>query len=391
MPKAREHEPFDESSSLGDSMLVGEVFRSIPTELIYECLSTSDRSNRRLGKFPDHLVVYYVIFMCLFMHLSYAHVFEKFQQTFSWLSGLGMALTDLSEAAITQARQRVGFGPLEELFRKTVRTQATRDLPGGFFGKHRLVVLDGTVLDTPDTPENAILGWRDNQNGRGACPQVRLVCLAEYATRIVLDLEIASFAGNGEVTLAKAIAGRLESDCLVMGDRGLPGSDLCKLIVNRGSHFLFRVKSLLKLTPIEYLADGSYTANLTVKDKEPLLIRVIEYVLESGSEKYRLVTSLLDASEAPALALAQLYPSRWTAETIYSELKNVLKSKVLLRSKSPKLIAQEVYGLFIAHFVVRHFMLEAARRAEIPPDRLSFRHSVEVIRTNLPKSGDFSP
>jgi hypothetical protein len=47
------------------------------------------------------------------------------------------------------------------------------------------------------------------------------------------------------------------------------------------------------------------------------------------------------------------------------------------------LVRQEFYGLMMAHFAVRGLMHEAALKADIDSDQLSFLHAVRVVRRKL--------
>ena len=42
---------------------------------------------------------------------------------------------------------------------------------------------------------------------------------------------------------------------------------------------------------------------------------------------------------------------------------------------------QELYGLLLAHYIVRWWMHQSACEANLDPDRLSFTHAVEVLDT----------
>jgi hypothetical protein len=381
-----------ENASLGDCVLLTQCLKHVPYEIVDSALCATDRTKRQLGKFPDHLVVYYVIFMTLFMEASYLHVYEKLRDTFAWLSEFGTGIQGLTDSAIVQARQRIGPEPLKELFKLVVRPLATERTPGALFNGLRIVVLDGSTFDVPDTTANAQFGRAINKSGAGAFPMVRVVALMEMATRAVIDLEIGPFKGSSEVSLAKSIIGRMQPGLLCLADRNFPGSELCNSVVAQSSHFLWRVKSHLKLKPLEVLEDGSYLARLSQTAAESIIVRVIEYALDGGTETYRLVSSLLDAKQVPAELLAKLYPHRWSEETFYGEIKNVLRApRIILRSHNPATVFQELYALFLAHFVVRSFMFEAAQTAAIPPDELSFKHSVHVLRTNMPNLGSFPP
>lgn len=92
----------------------------------------------------------------------------------------------------------------------------------------------------------------------------------------------------------------------------------------------------------------------------------------------------MDPKQAPAKELAALYHERWEIETAFDEFKTHLRgAKIVLRSKRPDLVRQEFYGFMMAHFAVRGIMHEAALKADEDPDRLSFVHSVRVIRRKL--------
>ncbi len=87
-----------------------------------------------------------------------------------------------------------------------------------------------------------------------------------------------------------------------------------------------------------------------------------------------------------------IYRARWEIETALDELKTHLRgARIVLRSKTPEGVAQEFYGLLLAHFAIRGLMHEAALSAAIDPDRLSFVHALRVVRRKLPLFVAFSP
>ena len=63
------------------------------------------------------------------------------------------------KSAITQARQRLGARVMSQLFHQLVRPMATTETVGAFLKDLRIVVIDGTCFDVPDSDENALVFW----------------------------------------------------------------------------------------------------------------------------------------------------------------------------------------------------------------------------------------
>jgi len=116
-------------------------------------------------------------------------------------------------------------------------------------------------------------------------------------------------------------------------------------------------------------------------------VRVIEYVIEeNGTEQvYRLITDLVDIALFPALLLAREYHMRWEIENTLDELKTHLNGrKTPIRSKTPHLVVQEIYGWLLAHWAVRCLMFKASTDAGISPLSLGFTGSLRVLRRAIP-------
>ena len=122
---------------------------------------------------------------------------------------------------------------------------------------------------------------------------------------------------------------------------------------------------------------------------------MIEYALPGVAQaqvRYRLVTTLLDPMQAPALELAALYHERWEVEAVFDELKTHLQQRRrVLRSKTPEGVRQEFYGWVLAHYAVCWLMHEAASTQRIQQRSLSFTGHVHLVRRAQPRSGAFPP
>ena len=274
---------------------------------------------------------------------------------------------------------------------KPIAVAATR---GAWYGKWRLVSLDGSTLDVADEEVNEeAFGRPGASRGTSAYPQIRFVSLVENGTHVLFASQMADY-GTGEITLAKAVLAGLRKGMLCLADRQFFGFALWNQARATGADLLWRIKKNLRLACEKRLPDGSYLSRIYASERDwrhkanGVRVRVIDYRLagvEGAEEIYRLVTTILDHQKAPAAQLAALYHERWEIETALDELKTHLRgARIVLRSKTPDLVRQEFYGLLMAHFAVRGLMHEAALQADEDPDRLSFLHAVRVVRRKLP-------
>ena len=351
-------------------------------------LAETGKASDRERDLPAPVMVYYAIALALYMGSSTREVLRCLLEGLRWLWGAD-AVRVAGKSGISQARSRLGEAPLRRLSEALVQPIATPATKGAWYRGWRLVSLDGSCLDVADTAENrAEFGMSGASRGESAFPQLRLGgCLGRYA--------------EGETTLAQAVLGALRPGMLCLADRSFFGYALWQRAASTGADLLWRVGGDLRLPRETVLPDGSYLTNVCPSPKDRrhrtggLQVRVVEYRLEGVPDAeplYRVLTSILDPQRAPAAELAALYHERWEIEVALAELKTQLRgARVVLRSKTPELVRQEVWGLLLAHFAVRGLMHEAALQANEDPDRLSFSHAVHVLRRKIPHFAALSP
>ena len=64
---------------------------------------------------------------------------------------------------------------------------------------------------------------------------------------------------------------------------------------------------------------------------------------------------------------------------------------VVLRSKSPDMIRQEVYGLLCVYQAIRALMNAGAEHAQLDPDRVSFTRTRQAAARHFSDDAAFSP
>ena len=288
-----------------------------------------------------------------------------------------------------------------------VKPLATPQTLGAFYHGLRLVGIDGTVLDVPDTPANATrFGRSSNGYGDGAFPQLRKVSLVELGTRVEFAFVMGGYRDR-EQTLVKQLWDRIPSDALVLEDRGFFSYEHWKILSERGIKLLIRLKKDLILRPIERLSDGSFLSKIYPspedrdRDRNGIVIRVIEYTLNDPQrtghgEVHRLGTNLFDHTLCPAFELACMYHERWEEELVFDEQKTHQDPRcptkpTHLRSQTPAGVEQELYALSLAHFTVRSLMLQAAEQEHIDVDRLSFTGCLQILQARLPECDSTTP
>lgn len=110
---------------------------------------------------------------------------------------------------------------MSQLFHQLVRPMATTKTKGGFLNGLRIVVIDGTTFDVPDSDENSrVFGRPSTRPGtQAAFPKVRLVMLIEAGTHLIFDAKMSPYR-MGERVRALKLLRSVKPGMLLMWDRG---------------------------------------------------------------------------------------------------------------------------------------------------------------------------
>lgn len=377
-------------------MQVEMITRVLPVKDIEQMLAAEGVQTDRVRKLDLPATVLFLVGMNLYPYLSMGGVMRKIAR------GLRFIWSDTDydvpgASALSYRRYQLGAPVLARLFQRICRPIATPETKGAFCFGLRVMAIDGTVEDLPDTPANeAFFGRHHSSRGDAAFPQAQCVYLAECGTHAIVD------AGFWPIHTSERVGGHrllrsVTADMLVMWDRGFHDYDMIAGVRQRQAHVLSRLPAHAKPEKVKTLADGSYLAYIYPSDYqrrkqgERRLVRIIEYkvtdpALADPDETHRLITTLLEAELYPAVDLICAYHERWEIEIVIDEIDTHQRlAESTLRSLKPVGVIQELYALLIAHFIVRFLMHEAAVQADIDPDRLSFVHAVEVIKDAIPE------
>jgi hypothetical protein len=399
---------------LADWISLGVLASWVPADAIDDAVEAAGKGERRRGgKLPPRVVAYLVMALALFAEEDYEEVAARLAGTWAdwdgWEERWGSVPTS---GGITQARQRLGPEAMKELFAQVARPVADMTTAGAFLGRRRLMSIDGLEWDVPDTPANAaFFGFNGSgKDAPGAFPKARMVTVNECASHAAVLAAVGPSArkGSGEQSLARELYPRLEEDWLLIADRNFYNwADWCTA-ADTGAALLWRVRSDTPLPALELLPDGSHLSVLVspkvtgaarkrlaeaARNGEALdpararRVRVIEYQVtdrDGQDELIALVTTFTDFREAPAASLAAAYHQRWEHEGANAQLKTFLRGPgKVLRSKSPDLVEQELWGYLLTHYAISALACTAATAAGIDPDRVKPKRTIRAVRRRV--------
>lgn len=390
---------------------IGVLSHQVRPGLVDEVLAECGRGERRFRVLPSRVGVYFVLALCLFSGFGYDAVVRVMisVEDVGRLGGLGWALP--SSTALAKVRRRLGAAPFEVLLRRLCGVVPARERSFSHAFGLLVCAWDGTEIDAPDTPAN-----RERLGTRSGCgfPKVRVLVLLACGSRQIIDAAVGG-RGQGENTLARRLVRGLGPGMLLLADRGFPGFGLWTAVRSTGCEGLWRISNAFHLPACQVLPDGSYLARIN----DPLdarrwrrnvarnrkrghapprprpiagvTVRVVESVITvttpdgtRRTERYRLITSLLDWRTAPAAGLAGLYGRRWACETGIGEIKTHLRGPGrVLRARDPECAYQEVWAYLIVYQAIRLMIGQAAIAADLEPARISFTAARDAARRTI--------
>jgi hypothetical protein len=305
----------------------------------------------------------------------------------------GRAPISANTGAYCQARGRLPLALLQRFWQ-----QIAAQIPSDhrWLGL-RVAVIDGTTLSMPDTPANQ-KPWPQPASQKPGCgfPIMKVVALFSLATGTAQALASGSLH-TAEHSLLTSLwpAFRTQFDVL-LGDRNFGSYATFATLHRLGRHGVFRLhagrrmdwRSGRRLGPNDRLMVWPRPVPLkkTPHVPEELAIRILRFqvpVPGFRTQTIVLATDLIDPLHYPAEDLARLYLLRWRVELFFAHLKTTLHMDVL-RCRTPEMIRRELHLHLIAYNLIRGLIVQAATRASLPVDRISFKGACDTLRQFAP-------
>ena len=317
--------------------------------------------------------------------------------------------------AYGQARRRLPLELFQRLLAAVIGSLAScRDEAQRWCG-HRVWLLDGSSCSMPDTPElQEAFGQPGAQKPGCGFPVAHLLTLFHAGTGLLQKVLTAPLRTH-DLAQAWQMHPELAAGDVLLADRGFCSFAHLAQLLASGFFGVFRLhqktivsfrKGRLHIPPrprhkmwkgvkglprsrwvrwlgrrdqlVEYFKPTQppkwITAQAYAALPAAIVVRELRFAIAlpgMRTKEVTLVTTLLDAERYPAAELAQLYFDRWQVEVNLRHLKQTLHLDVL-RSKTVAGVHKELCMIALAYNLVRLVMVEAARRQEVQPDRVSF-------------------
>jgi hypothetical protein len=391
---------------------LGVLTPFVSPALVDEALVAAGRDEQRFRALPSRLGVYFVLALCLLRVRSSTGVLRAMIPVEGLIRLTGVGWRVPSSTGLTKLRDRIGVVPFQLLFGALTRVTPSLVQPWSHAFGLQVVAWDGTETEAADTDANREC-FRPHRGKDGVpvgMPKIRLLVLLACGTRHLIGA-VTGALGQGEQTLAHQLVPRLTVGMLLLADRNFLGHRLWTACRGRGAHLLWRAKHATPKLPVQQVLEDGRSWLSTLYDPDDIrawrrnvrrnhrrghrppkprpikgiTVRVVEALItvtvngQTRTEKYRLVTSLLDPTTAPADQLIALYARRWVAETGIREIKTTLLAGQPLRSRTPIRTQQELWATLIVYQAIRLLISLAAHTQNLDPSRISFTAAHDAV------------
>jgi len=352
---------------------------------IEEALATTGAATLRKRRLPAEQVVWLVVGMALVRDRAIKDVVRQLDLALPARDGQ----RTVASSAVTQARHRLGAEPLEWLFERTAIEWAHRSAVGDQWRGLSLFGMDGTTLRIPDSDENRehFGGQKGRWDGISGYPLVRLVTVMALRSHLFAAACFGPYT-HSEKALARPLWDSIPESSLVLMDRDYLDASIFHELSSKNRHWIVPAKTNSTWREIKKLGKGDLLVEMersgTASQKHPHLpqyfdVRAIRYE-RKGYPPRTLLTSLVDAERYPADEIRALYHERWEIELGFGEIKTEMLQRLeAIRSRSPQMVEQELWGLLLAYNLIRLEMERVADEAGVSPLRISFVAALRLV------------
>ena len=329
---------------------------------------------------------------------------EVIRKLQSYASIKGIKVPSSSTASYCAARKKLDEQTLSEIFEHTA-AQLNKIPESGLLNNRRVIVVDGTGVSMPDTPENQGV-WPQWSSQKAGCgfPNARICACFSLESGALLSYAIGNKKSH-ELLLFRKQWDTFKPGDIFLGDKGFCSYFDVASLEKQGVDSVITLARRAPVSPggsrkilgpddlLTAWERPRYSPKLAYSREEwealpaELVLRQIKVRVKYRgfrTQWFHIVTTLLDAALYPAEEIAELYFKRWDVELFFRDIKITMGLDVL-RCLTPEMIRKEILMHFIAYNCIRRLMCEAAGAADIEVRSISFKGSVQALRSWEPR------
>jgi len=388
MPIASELQDFSTGTEVTTTPL-STFCDHIPDDWIKQAASLSAKATIRRRRLPSDMVLWLVIGMAFFRDEPISEVARRLNICSDGLANEAL----LAKSALTQARQRLGDGAMEWLFKQCAKVWGTERYPEDDWHGLQVYAVDGALFRTQETTSlrEHFGSGNTSTNRQTPYPMLRLVALMNVRSHVIANAAISPYR-RGEIPLASSFIETIPENSVTLLDKGFFSADLLLQIQEQAPnrHWLIPERKRLVYEVIEEYSDGDCLIQMRVspqaRKKNPTLpefwqARAVTYEV-AGTQK-TIFTSLPE-EQYSAKKVATLYHERWEIELGFRDIKSSMQhNAITLRSKTVDLVYQELWGLLLGYNLVRREASQAAVAYGRAPNEISFKFACQFIASQM--------
>lgn len=272
-----------------------------------------------------------------------------------------LAPVSVNTASYSEAKQRFPLELMEEIAENIKNIPKKVNLWHG----HRVYIVDGTTLDTPDYKELREHFMPDGVQPNASLPIVKMEGLIDLFGGMLIDVFIDNFRSS-EGKMFKVLYRSIFPGTIILGDDLYSSyshmwycrSKRCDMIA-RGKHKRndILIRKIDSNDSIVQWRIYKRPAWFSEEDNFPktMEVRRIKYQHPITNNDIYIYTTLIDEIKYPAVDIIALFVSRWDIEICFKDIKKTMKMEHL-RSKSIDMIYKEIYSYLIVYNIIRLIM-----------------------------------
>ena len=349
---------------------IGEVFEKfIPRDLLKQ---EASGTMSRIRLFSKENTFWAFFSQVLDADGGCKEVIRKLQ---SYASIKGIKIPSSSTASYCTARKKLDEQMLSKILAHTAeRIELMPET--GILNNRRVIVVDGTGVSMPDTPQNQD-AWPQLSTQKPGCgfPTARICACFSLETGALLSYALGS-KKSSEIPLFRQQWNIFKKGDVFLGDKGF-----CSYfdIANLKKQGVDSVVTLARRTPVEaakslkkigsddlliewkrpvWAAKKSYSQEEWADLPKELVLRQIKVTVKNPgfrTKGFYIITTLLDSEQYPAEQLADIYLKRWDVELFFRDIKTTMGMDIL-RCQTPEMVRKEILMNFIAYNCIRRLM-----------------------------------